>query len=453
MTPRFLGIAVLAIGATVSHAQPALPTSFQARTIHSPEGADIFVRWGGKGPVVLLLHGYAENSDSWAPLAADLMKDHTVIVPDLRGIGRSSKPVGGYDKKTQAKDIRAVVTTLGYDRTFVVAHDIGNMVAYAYAAMHPEKVERLVVMDAPIPGIEPWAEILQTPGVWHFNFHGPDAERLVAGRERIYFDRIWNDFTGDPSQPDEATRNFFAATYAQPGGMRAGFAQFSVFSQDAADNKIFEQAKLTMPVLAVGGEKSFGPLQAVIMRHVATDVKEAVVQGSGHWLMEERPAYTVTLIRNFIDSPPVAGTKGGDLGEERFTPSEYKFPPHGNPGTGSSGARGIETVVLKGDPDQPGVYTIMLRVPAHTQIAPHSHRDDRVATVISGTWHIGYGDKFDAAELKALPPGSFYTEPPGRSHFAKTGDEGVVVQITGFGPSSTDYVDPAQDPRTPAKSE
>ena len=208
--------------------------------------------------MVVLIHGYAENSDSWAPLAADLMKDHTVVVPDLRGIGHSSKPEGGYDKKTQAKDMRAVVTALGYDRTAVVAHDIGNMVGYAYAALYPDKVERLVVMDAPIPGIEPWNEILLNPGVWHFHFHGPDAERLVAGRERIYFDRIWNDFTGDRSKPDEATRNFFAATYAEPGGMRAGFAQFTAFTQDAKDNKVFEQTKLPMPVLAVGGEKSFG---------------------------------------------------------------------------------------------------------------------------------------------------------------------------------------------------
>jgi pimeloyl-ACP methyl ester carboxylesterase len=285
MIRRFLTLALFFSAAVLSQAQPSLPSSFQAKTIHSPVGADIFVRWGGSGPVVLLIHGYAENSDSWAPLAADLMKDHTVVVPDLRGIGRSSKPDGGYDKKTQAKDMRAVVTSLGYDKTFVVAHDIGNMVAYAYAAIYPDKVERLVVMDAPIPGIDPWSEILQNPGVWHFNFHGPDAERLVAGRERIYFDRIWNDFTGDPGKPDEATRNFFAATYAQPGGMRAGFAQFTAFSQDAKDNKIFEQTKLTMPVMAVGGEKSFGPLQAVIMRHVATNVQEEVVAGSGHWLM------------------------------------------------------------------------------------------------------------------------------------------------------------------------
>ncbi len=444
-----LAAMLLAAVAAFGQAHPSLPSSFHAATIHSPEGAEIFVRSGGKGPVVVLLHGYAENSDSWAPLAADLMKDHTVVVPDLRGIGRSSKPDGGYDKKTQAKDIRSVVTALGYDRTFVVAHDIGNMVAYAYAALYPDKVERLVVMDAPIPGIDPWSEILQNPGVWHFNFHGPDAERLVAGRERIYLDRIWNAFTGDSRKPDEATRNFFAATYAQPGGMRAGFAQFAAFSQDAKDNKVFEQVKLPMPVLAVGGEKSFGALQAVIMRHVATNVQEAVVAGSGHWLLEERPAETVALIRSFLDAAPLPSTAA----EERLSPAEYKFPREGNPGTGSSGIASIQTVVLKGDPNQAGVYTIMLRVPPHTRIAAHSHRDDRVATVISGTWRIGYGDKFDEAKLKALPPGSFYTEPPARNHFAETGNEEVVVQITGYGPSSTNYVDPALDPRNSKKPE
>src|SRR5256714_1401873 len=331
MIRRCVVLAILVALATISYAQhPSLPSSFQAKTIHSPEGADIYVRWGGTGAVVVLIHGYAENSDSWAPLAADLMKDHTVVVPDLRGIGRSSKPTGGYDKKTEAKDIRAVVTALGFDKTSVVAHDIGNMVAYAYAALYPDKVDRLVVMDAPIPGIDPWNTILLNPGVWHFNFHGPDAERLVAGRERIYFDRIWNDFTGDPSKPDEATRNFFTATYAQPGGMRAGFAQFTALSQDAKDNKLFEQTKLTMPVMAVGGEKSFGPLQAVIMRHVAINVQEEVVAGSGHWLMEERPAYTVALIRKFLDGPPVAHNvastaDGGTMDAlQRLSPNLYE---------------------------------------------------------------------------------------------------------------------------------
>jgi pimeloyl-ACP methyl ester carboxylesterase len=218
--------------------QPSLPASFQSRTIASPEGAEIFVRWGGSGPVVVLLHGYAETSDSWAPLAADLVKNYAVVVPDLRGIGRSSRPPGGYDKKTQAADIRAVVTTLGFDRAAVVSHDIGIMVAYAYAALYPDKVERLVVMDAPIPGIAPWDEIVRSPALWHFSFRGPDAERLVEGRERIYLDRIWNSFTGDPNRPDEATRSYYAAQYALPGAMRAGFAQFAAFDQDVEDNRI-----------------------------------------------------------------------------------------------------------------------------------------------------------------------------------------------------------------------
>src|SRR5580658_3232371 len=280
--------------------QPSLPPAFVPRTVSTPEDAEIFVRTGVSGPLVVLLHGYGETSDSWAPLAADLVQSYTVVVPDLRGIGRSSHPMGGYDKKTQAADIRAVVLALGYDRASVVSHDIGIMVAYAYAARYPDKVERLVVMDAPIPGIAPWDDIVRNPALWHFSFHGPDAERLVEGRERIYLDRIWNAFTGDPGKPDEATRAYYAAQYALPGAMRAGFAQFTAFSQDLEDNKVFQRTKLTMPVLAIGGEKSFGATQAVVMRSVAVDVTGAVVPGSGHWLMEENPTATVTLIRDFL---------------------------------------------------------------------------------------------------------------------------------------------------------
>jgi pimeloyl-ACP methyl ester carboxylesterase len=280
--------------------RPSLPSTFKAQTVTSPADADIFVRSGGSGPPVVLLHGYAETSDSWAPLAAELINGYTVIVPDLRGIGRSSRPIGGYDKKTQAADIRAVVVALGHDRAFVVSHDIGIMVAYAYAALYPDKVDRLVVMDAPLPGIAPWDQIVRSPALWHFSFHGPDAERLVEGRERIYLDRIWNDFTGDPTKPDEATRSWYAAQYAQPGAMRAGFAHFTAFSQDAEDNRIFQQTRLKMPVLAVGGEKSFGATEAVVMRNVAVNVREAVVPGAGHWLMEESPAFTTALIRDFL---------------------------------------------------------------------------------------------------------------------------------------------------------
>lgn len=288
------------LSAVVALAQPSLPSGFKARTVHTPEGADIFVRWGGTGPVVVLLHGYAETSDSWGPLAAELVKSNTVVVPDLRGMGRSSRPSGGYDKKTQAADIRAVVTALGYDRTSVVSHDIGIMVAYAYAARYPDTVDRLVVMDAPIPGIAPWDDLVRNPLLWHFSFRGPDAERLVEGRERIYLDRIWNDFAGDPKKVDEATRTFYASQFALPGAMRAGFAQFAAFAQDVEDNKVFQRTKLTMPVLAVGGEKSFGTAMGVLMRNVATNVVVAVVPGAGHWLMEESPTFTVALIRDFL---------------------------------------------------------------------------------------------------------------------------------------------------------
>ena len=295
--------------AQLTTAQPQLPSSFKEQLVHSPAGADIFVRSAGTGPAVVLIHGYAETSDSWAPLAGELVRNYTVIVPDLRGIGHSSRPAGGYDKKTQAADIRAVVTTLGFDRTFVVSHDIGIMVAYAYAALYPDKVERLVVMDAPLPGIAPWDDIIKDHRLWHFSFWGPDEERLVQGRERIYLDRIWNDFSASPTQPDELTRKFYAAQYAKPGAMHAGFEHFKAFSEDAEDNKVFARTKLTMPVLAVGGGKSFGATEAVVMRNVAVNVREAVVPNSGHWLMEESPTYTVDLIRDYLKDASAATPK------------------------------------------------------------------------------------------------------------------------------------------------
>jgi pimeloyl-ACP methyl ester carboxylesterase len=307
LASTLIAFALAVVFAKIAAAQPALPSTFKSQIVHSPAGADIFVRSAGTGPAVVLIHGYAETSDSWAPLAAELVKNYTVIVPDLRGIGSSSRPAGGYDKKTQAADIRAVVTTLGFDRTFVVSHDIGIMVAYAYAALFPDKVERLVVMDAPLPGIAPWDDLVKDHRLWHFSFWGPDEERLVQGRERIYLDRIWNDFSATPAtQPDEATRKFYAAQYAKPGAMRAGFAHFKAFSQDAEDNKAFARTKLPMPVLAIGGEKSFGATEAVVFRTVAVNVREAVVPNSGHWLMEESPTYTVALIRDYLKDPSAA---------------------------------------------------------------------------------------------------------------------------------------------------
>ena len=292
-----LGAVALALPAA-AQVHP-FPASFRTQNIQT-EGATLHVRVGGHGPAVVLLHGFGDTGDMWAPLAADLSRDHTVVVPDLRGMGLSSRPPGGYDKRTQAADIRSVLTTLGIDRAAVVGHDIGTMVAYAYAARYPEKTEKLVVMDAPVPGIPPWDSIVRLPALWHFDFGGPDAERLVAGRERIYLDRFWNEFAGDRTKIDEATRQHYAKLYARPGAMRAAFAQFTSIRQDAEDNKVAMAAKLGMPVLAIGGEKSFGANEAVVMRNAATDVTELVIPNAGHWLMEEATSATITAVRAFL---------------------------------------------------------------------------------------------------------------------------------------------------------
>jgi len=276
------------------------PSDFTTKDI-STNGTTIHVRVGGKGPAVVLLHGYGETGDMWLPMAIDLARDHTVIVPDLRGLGLSAKPAGGFDKKTQALDVAGVLDALKIDRADVVAHDIGNMVAYAFAAQFPDRVSKLVVIDAPLPGVGPWEEILKNPLLWHFRFGGPDMERLVAGRERIYLDRFWNEFSATPAHFTEAAREHYAKLYALPGAMHSGFAQFAAFDQDVIDNKAFlAKGKLNMPVLAVGGEKSFGPQMATIMRFAAADVREGIIPGSGHWIMEENPDATDGLVRNFL---------------------------------------------------------------------------------------------------------------------------------------------------------
>ena len=284
----------------VGGVQP-FPSGFRIEEIDSDD-ATIHVRVGGQGPAVIMLHGFGDTGDMWAPLAAALVQKRVVVVPDLRGMGLSSHPDGGYDKKTQARDVARVLDTLEIETADVVAHDIGNMVAYAFAAQYPRRVVRLVLMDAPLPGIGPWDEITRSPLLWHFNFRGPDVERLVAGRERIYLDRFWNELSADPKSIDEATRQHYAGLYAQPGAMHSAFNQFAAFAQDAIDNQVFAaKSKLTMPVLAIGGDTSFGAAMADVVRFVATDVRSVVIPSSGHWLMEEQPAATVAAVRDFLD--------------------------------------------------------------------------------------------------------------------------------------------------------
>jgi len=293
-----LGVAIaLPSGAKVL----PFPAGFRTENIQT-EGATIYVRSGGTGPAVVLLHGFGDTGDMWAPLAAGMVADRTIVIPDLRGMGLSSHPEDGYDKKTQATDMARVMDKLKVEKADLVTHDIGNMVGYALAAQFPQRITRWAAIDAPIPGIGNWDNILRSPLLWHFNFRGPDEERLVQGRERIYLDRFYNELSADPRTIDTETRDHYAALYAKPHAMHDAFEQFGAFSQDAIDNKalLAQGGKLTMPVLAVGGEKSFGTGMADELGFVASNVSGAIVPHSGHWIMEENPQATVTIVTEFL---------------------------------------------------------------------------------------------------------------------------------------------------------
>ena len=255
----------------------------------------------GKGDPIFLLHGYAQTSHMWRPLIAELSKTHLVIAPDLRGFGASFKPAGGYDKKTMAQDIHVLAASLGHKRVAVVGHDIGLMVAYAYAAQYPTEVDRIALMDAFLPGVGDWANVFLLGDKWHFHFYGKTPLALVEGRERIYFEHFWNDFAADPAHSvSEVDRQLYAAAYAQPGGMRAGFEVFRAFEQDAKDFAGFASTRLTMPMLVLTGEKASGEFLITQGRLVADHVEGVVVKGSGHWLMDEAPGEVIPKLVAFL---------------------------------------------------------------------------------------------------------------------------------------------------------
>jgi pimeloyl-ACP methyl ester carboxylesterase len=250
---------------------------------------------------VVLLHGYAETSHMWRPLMPKLAGTHVVIAPDLRGAGQSSKPESGYDKKTLAQDIHALVKSLGYPKVRIVGHDIGLMVAYAYAAQYPDEVDRIVLMDAFLPGVGDWTHVWLLRDLWHFHFYGETPLKLVDGRERIYFEHFWNDFAADRTHSvPEADRQFYAKEYARPGGMRAGFEYFKAFEQDAKDFEGFAKTPLHMPMLVLSGEKAGGQFLIDQAKMVDTDVEGVIVKDSGHWLMEEQPEQTMSALVAFL---------------------------------------------------------------------------------------------------------------------------------------------------------
>jgi pimeloyl-ACP methyl ester carboxylesterase len=265
------------------------------------DGVKLHYLTAGKGPAVLLLHGYTQTSRMWKPIIPQLAAKFTVIAPDLPGIGDSDIPADGLDMKTAAIRVHALVTSLGIAKARVVGHDIGLMVAYAYAAQFPAETEKLVVMDAFLPGVAGWEAVYNNPGIWHFRFNGPTPEMLVRGRERIYYDYFWNDFAADKTHSiPEADRVAYAAGYARPGRMHAGWAYFVSFQQAAKDFAQLSQTKLTTPVLAIGGEKANGEVLGQQMKIVATNATMIVLQNCGHWVLEEKPKETMDALMKFL---------------------------------------------------------------------------------------------------------------------------------------------------------
>ena len=256
---------------------------------------------GNGGSPVILLHGYAQNSHMWRPLMKELGKTHVVIAPDLRGFGDTTKAETGYDKKSMAQDVHALVRSLGIDKAGIAGHDIGLMVAYAYAAQFPGEVERIALLDAFIPGVGDTTNLFLLKDLWHFHFYGPTPLALVKGRERTYFEHFWNDFAADGKKSvSEADRRFYAGKYAQPGSMKAGMEVFRAFDQDARDNAEFAKAKLAMPMLVLGGEKSGGDFLISQARLVATNVDGVIITASGHWLIDEAPGQVIPKLVAFF---------------------------------------------------------------------------------------------------------------------------------------------------------
>src|SRR5438477_5825808 len=255
----------------------------------------------GRGPAVILLHGFAETSRMWRPIIPLLTEKFTVIAPDLPGIGDSSIPADNIDMLSAASRIHALVRSFRIEKAKVVGHDIGLMVAYAYAAQFPNETEKLAVMDAFLPGVPGWEAIYNAPNIWHFRFNGEYPEELVQGRERTYFEYFWNVFAADKNYSiPEADRKAYTEAYAKPGRMRAAWTYFASWPQLAKDFAQLSQTKLTMPVLSIGGEKSLGKELGEQAELVADNATVIVLPNTGHWILEEKPKETTDALVKFL---------------------------------------------------------------------------------------------------------------------------------------------------------
>jgi pimeloyl-ACP methyl ester carboxylesterase len=283
-----------------TQSQARLPLGFASKDA-DVDGLKLHYTMGGHGPAVVLLHGFAETSRMWMPILPVLGEKFTVIAPDLPGIGDSSIPATGINMKDAATSIHSLVRKLGIEKARIVGHDIGLMVAYAYAAQFPSEVEKLVVMDAFLPGVEGWEPIYNSPAIWHFRFNGPKPEALVAGREQIYFSFFWDDLAADKNRSlPEADRKAYIDAYSRPGRMRAAWQYFVSWPQTAKDFAQLSRSKLAMPVLSIGGEKSLGKELGQQMKLVSTNVTVIVLPDTGHWILEERPKETTEALVNFL---------------------------------------------------------------------------------------------------------------------------------------------------------
>ena len=300
LTVAVFGLLLLCTGFPTKASAGAQDETIVSRTAEI-DGAKLHYMRAGHGTPLILLHGYAETSLMWKPIIPVLAQRFTVIAPDLPGIGDSDIPADGLDMKNAAVRIHDLAKSLGVQKAEVVGHDIGLMVAYAYAAQFPTEVTKLVLMDAFLPGVEGWEAVYNNPAIWHFRFNGPTPETLVQGRERTYFDYFWNDFAADKTHSiPEADRKAYAAAYARPGRMHAGWAYFVSFLQAAKDFAQLSQTRLTMPVLTIGGDKSLGEALGQQAKLVATDATVVVLKNTGHWVLEEQPKETTEALLKFL---------------------------------------------------------------------------------------------------------------------------------------------------------
>ena len=270
-------------------------SDFEATFAHyTAEVSDVKLHYvmGGKGEPIVLLHGWPTTWYEWKRIMPELAKHYTVIAPDTRGLGESSKSETGYDKRTLAGDIYGLVRQLGLGRINLVGHDLGGQIAYAYANEYTDNVLRLAILDVPLPGLTGWDKLQ----LWHFGFHTvPNLpETLVAGRERSYITYFYTDsFTA--AEIDEYVR-----TYSAPGAMETGFEYYRAFAEDAKQNQQYAKTKLKMPVLAIAGANSLGDSLYQQLQPVAENVQGEIIDNCGHWLSVECPAELTKLLLTFL---------------------------------------------------------------------------------------------------------------------------------------------------------